>query len=59
MDRKEFEKRLEEWKEKVMGAYKGKEYYGHCAVNTYAMIIDIDRLIAEAFEHDTVLEYID
>ena len=56
MDRKEFEKRLEEWKEKVMGAYKGKEYYGHCAVNTYAMIIDIDRLIAEAFDRDTVLD---
>jgi hypothetical protein len=42
-------RRIDEWKEKVLDACEGKG-----AVNTYKMMVDIDRIIAEEFGHDTV-----
>ena len=43
------EQRLQEWVQKVIAAKNGGG-----GVNTYAMIMDVDKIIAEEFDHDTV-----
>ncbi len=43
-------KRLEDWMEKVLDAYT---FDG--GVDTYHIIVDVDKIIAEAFNHDPVL----
>lgn len=44
------EQRLNEWVAKVIKASEP----GGC-VNTYRMIVDIDKIIAEEFDHEPVL----
>ena len=46
-----FEDKLKEWMEKVINAYNSKE---NGMTDTFAMIEDVDKIIAEAFEHDPV-----
>ena len=50
MEAKNLETQLESWKDKVLSAYR----HGS-GVNTYKMIIDIDKIIAEAFHHNPVV----
>ena len=47
-----FEKELNEWVRRVITAY-ADDNKSMC--NTYQMIVDIDKIIADAFNHDTVL----
>lgn len=46
MEAKILETQLESWKDKVLHAYQ----HGSGA-NTYQMMFDIDKIIAEAFQH--------
>lgn len=45
------EEKLESWKEKVLNSYRQG-----CGVNTYQMMVDVDKIISEAFEHTPVIE---
>lgn len=45
------EEKLESWKEKVLNSYRQG-----CGVNTYRMMVDVDKIIAEAFAHTPVIE---
>lgn len=47
-----FEKELNEWVRRVLSAYEDSN---NAMCNTYQMIVDIDKIIADAFNHDTVL----
>lgn len=46
-----FEKKMNEWAKKVIEVYQSGG-----AANTYQMMIDIDNIIAEAFDHYPMLE---
>lgn len=50
MERDVLKKKLEEWENKVLNSYGQKG-----GVNTYQMIVDVDKIIAEAFNHTPVL----
>mgnify|MGYP001630353164 CR=1 FL=1 len=45
------EEKLESWKEKVLNSYQQGG-----GVNTYRMIVDIDKIIAEAFDRPPCME---
>ncbi len=47
----EFEKQLNEWCTKVWNAYIGDGF-----ADTRQMIVDIDSIIAEAFEHEKIID---
>jgi hypothetical protein len=49
MEKKELEQKLKEWTEKVLKAY-GSE------ADTYRMVKDIDKILADAFQHDTIIQ---
>ena len=50
-----FEEKLNEWTQKVIDAYKAVNN-GECDfVSTYRMMLDVDKLIAEAFDHEAVM----
>ena len=42
-----FEEKIYEWAEKVINAHKISGM-----TNTYQMMVDIDKIIAEGFDHD-------
>lgn len=44
------EARLNEWVRKVLNAYKSEGM-----TNTYQMLVDVDKIISEEFDHDPVL----
>ena len=44
------EQRITEWMHKVLAAQEAPG-----ATNTYQMMVDIDRIIAEAFDHAPIL----
>lgn len=46
------EERLAEWVEKVLDAYNSKG----TAVDTLQMMIDVDKIIAEEFDHECCLD---
>lgn len=50
MEAKILETQLESWKDKVLRAYQ----HGSGA-NTYQMMLDIDKIIAEAFQHTPLI----
>lgn len=50
MSKHELEAALNEWKEKVLSSYDGT------GVSTYSMIEDVDKIIAEAFDHSPVIQ---
>ena len=50
VNKERLEKRIYEWKEKVIKSVDGGAY------NTYAMMIDIDKIIAEEFDHERCIE---
>lgn len=50
MTKEQFELLLDAWAEKVKLAFDSGG-----AVNTAKMIVDIDRLVADAFDHETML----
>lgn len=43
------EARLKEWVEKVI------KTQGAAGVNTYRMLVDVDKILAEEFDHEPVL----
>lgn len=48
INKERLEKRIDEWKEKVLKATDG-------TANTYVMMKDIDTIIAEEFDHEKCL----
>lgn len=48
INKERLEKRIDEWKEKVLKATDGM-------ANTYVMMKDIDTIIAEEFDHEKCL----
>ena len=48
------EERLNEWVQKVLKAYENSNSYVY--VNTFQMIIDVDEIISEEFEHEPIFE---
>ncbi len=50
MEAKILETQLESWKDKVLRSYR----HGSGA-NTYQMMLDIDKIIAEAFQHTPLI----
>lgn len=51
MSKEQLERELNEWKDKVLRSFDGAG-----SVNTYGMIVDVDRIIAEAFDHAPVIQ---
>lgn len=49
MEKKDLEQKLKEWTEKVLKTY-GSE------ADTYRMVKDIDKILADAFQHDTIIQ---
>ncbi len=47
------EKRLKEWMEKVLAAYNDDR--PNVGIDTYRMVVDVDKIISEEFDHDPVL----
>lgn len=43
------EERLNEWMHKVLDAYDNSDTYVY--IDTYKMVVDVDKIIAEAFGH--------
>lgn len=46
------EEKLNEWVQKVLNAYSNSETY--IFVDTYKMMVDVDKIIAEGFGHRPV-----
>ena len=46
------EERLNEWMQKVLKAHNNNDPY--VCVDNYKMIVDVDKIIAEEFNHDPV-----
>lgn len=44
------EDELKDWMKNVLTAYESKG-----SVDTYKMIVDVDKIIADAFDHDTII----
>jgi hypothetical protein len=49
-NKKTLEENIDSWKKEILDAYEGKE-----AVNTYKMLTDIDRILAEAFGRNPLI----
>lgn len=47
---------LRNWEEKILIAYDFKAADATMCADTYKMLADVDKILAEAFQHDTVLE---
>ena len=45
--------RLNEWMQKVLDAYNNKGTY--MCINTFQMIVDVDKIISEEFDNEPVL----
>lgn len=54
MTREELKRRIDEWERKVLCAYDF--HTDGVSINTLNMIMDIDEIITEAFDHDYVIE---
>lgn len=50
------EKRLNEWVQAVMDAYNDDRDGFEYSVNTYQMIVEVDKIISEEFDHEPVLK---
>ena len=48
------EERLNEWVKKVLKAYESSNSYVYA--NTYQMIVDVDEILAEEFDHEPIFE---
>ncbi len=55
-----FEEKLKKWTEKIINAYTSytsrNEEAPYVMINTYKMIKDVDKIIAEGFNHSPVVE---
>lgn len=46
------EERLNEWMQKVLKAYDNKSVY--MCINTFQMIVDVDKIISEEFDNEPI-----
>ena len=54
MDIKEFEQAVEAWKKRVISAMADD---GEGFIDTVAIMADIDKIVAKAFDRDPVIDY--
>ena len=50
------EQKLNEWVRRVVAAHDGAHYCG--VINTFQMVVDVDKIIAEEFNHAPVIKVV-
>lgn len=56
MDKMDLLMKLRYWEERILIAYDLKANDNKMCADTYKMLADVDKILAEAFQHDTILE---
>ena len=49
------EERLTQWMEKVLATHSEPNPFIRVSANTYKMILDVDKIIAEEFDHAPII----